>query len=108
VFDVEVRAELETCYGLDRPLLAQYAAYLRGAVTGDLGCSIRPNQPVSELLAAHLPSTLLLAGTVPSLASLLALLGGVEAAWKQRCTQTDLTGLQLFGIIEQLYSYHNY
>lgn len=83
VFDAKVRAALEAYYGLDRPLLVQYAAYLEGAVTGDLGRSIRLNRPVGELLAAHLPWTLLLTGTALSLASLLGLLGGAEAAWKR-------------------------
>ena len=83
VYDAKVRAALEAYYGLDRPLLVQYTAYLKGAVTGDLGRSIRLNRPVGELLAAHLPWTLLLTGTALGLASLLGLLGGAEAAWKR-------------------------
>jgi peptide/nickel transport system permease protein len=83
VFDAEVRAALEAYYGLDRPLPVQYVAYLKGIVTGDLGRSIRLNQPVGELLAAHLPWTLLLTGTALGLASLFGLLGGAEAAWKR-------------------------
>ncbi len=83
VFDAEVRAALETYYGLDRPLSEQYGRYLLGAVTGDLGRSIRLNQPVGALLAAHLPWTLLLTGTALILASLLGLLGGAEAAWRR-------------------------
>jgi len=83
VFNAEVRAALESYYGLDRPLPAQYITYLKGAVTGDLGQSIRLNRPVSELLAAHLPWTLLLTGTALGLASLVGLLAGAEAAWKR-------------------------
>ncbi|MCL7452150.1 MAG: ABC transporter permease [Anaerolineae bacterium] len=83
VFDAEVRAALEACYGLDRPLLVQYGAYLRGAVTGDLGQSIRLNEPVGELLTGHLPWTLLLTGSALGLASLVGLLGGAEAAWRR-------------------------
>jgi len=83
VFDAEVRAALEAYYGLDRPLLEQYAVYLKGLVSGDLGRSIRLNLPVSELIASHLPWTLLLTGTALGLASLLGLLGGAEAAWKR-------------------------
>jgi peptide/nickel transport system permease protein len=83
VFDAGVRDALEAYYGLDRPLLTQYADYLKGAVTGDLGRSIRLNQPVADLVAAHLPWTLLLTGTALGLASLFGLLGGAEAAWKR-------------------------
>lgn len=83
VFDAGVRASLEAYYGLDRPLLEQYAAYLKGVVTGDLGRSIRLKRPVGELLVAHLPWTLLLTGTALGLAALLGLLGGAEAAWRR-------------------------
>lgn len=93
VFDTQVRAALEAYYGLDRPLPVQYGRYLLGAVTGDLGRSIRLNQPVGELIRTHLPWTLLLTGTALVLASLVGLLGGTEAAWK-RGTLADrlLTG----------------
>jgi peptide/nickel transport system permease protein len=83
VFDAEVRAALESYYGLDRPLPVQYARYLAGAVSGDLGRSIRLNQPVGKLIRTHLPWTLLLTGTALTLASLLGLLGGTEAAWRR-------------------------
>jgi peptide/nickel transport system permease protein len=76
------RAALEAYYGLDRPLTQQYVAYLKGAVTGDLGRSIRLNRPVGELIGWHLPWTLLLTGTALGLASLIGILGGTEAAWK--------------------------
>ncbi len=83
VFDAEVRASLEAYYGLDRPLLEQYGRYLLGAVTGDLGRSIRLNEPVGELIRRRLPWTLLLTGTAMGLASLVALVGGAEAAWRR-------------------------
>ncbi|MEJ2208005.1 MAG: ABC transporter permease [Anaerolineae bacterium] len=83
VYNADARAALEAYYGLDRPLPAQYLAYLKGVVTGDLGRSIRLNRPVGELLAAHLPWTLLLTGTALGLASLLGLLAGTEAAWRR-------------------------
>lgn len=82
VFNSQVRARLEAYYGLDRPLIEQYSAYLGGALTGDLGQSIRLNQPVSDLLRAHLPWTLLLTLTALGAASLIGLWGGAEAAWR--------------------------
>ena len=48
VFAAGVRGALEAYYGLDQPLLVQYAAYLTGVVTGDLGRSIRLGRPVGE------------------------------------------------------------
>ncbi len=83
VYNAEVRAALDHYYGLDRPLLHQYIDYLAGAFTGDLGHSIRLRQPVGDLLRAHLPWTLLLTLTALSLASLVGVVGGAEAAWRR-------------------------
>lgn len=82
VYNTQVRERLEAYYGLDRPLIAQYGVYLGGALTGDLGQSIRLNQPVSDLLRAHLPWTLLLTLTALGAASLVGLWSGAEAAWR--------------------------
>lgn len=49
----DVRADL----GLDRPLWEQYAVYLGGVLTGDLGTSFMWNQPVAELVLGRLAFT---------------------------------------------------
>lgn len=43
--------------GLNDPLLTQYADYLRGVLTGDLGTSMISNLPVSTIIGDRLPST---------------------------------------------------
>lgn len=83
VFNNEVRAALEAYYGLDRPLVQQYGDYLTGALTGDLGQSIRLNQPVDDVLRTHLPWTLLLTLTALGVSSLVGLWSGAEAAWRR-------------------------
>jgi peptide/nickel transport system permease protein len=83
VFDPTVRDALEAYYGLDTPLLQQYGHYLSGLFTGDLGQSIRLKQPVTHLLRSHLPWTLLLTLTSLSLASLVGVWSGSEAAWRR-------------------------
>jgi peptide/nickel transport system permease protein len=83
VFNSQVRETLETYYGLDRPLTQQYTDYLTGAFTGDLGQSIRLNQPVNDLLREHLPWTLLLTLTALGVASLVGITSGSEAAWRR-------------------------
>lgn len=79
--DNVVRGRVLAYYGLDRPLPEQYLAYLGALVHGDLGWSIRLNAPVGELIATRLPWTLLL--VLPSLmiATIVASIAGVEAAW---------------------------
>ncbi|NDJ87131.1 MAG: ABC transporter permease [Chloroflexi bacterium] len=84
VFDPATRAALEADYGLDRSLLEQYAGYLVGVFTADLGHSIRLNQPVIDLIRSHLPWTLLLTGSALALASLVGIVIGTEAAWRHR------------------------
>jgi peptide/nickel transport system permease protein len=52
---------LRKLYGLDRPLTAQYAAWLSGLLRGDLGWSFDHRRPVAQVIATALPPTLGLA-----------------------------------------------
>lgn len=75
----EVQAALAAQYRLDRPLPAQYAAWLGDVVRGDLGPSFQyPDYRVTQLIANALPVSMLNGG----LALLLALLLGIPlGAW---------------------------
>lgn len=48
-------------FGLDRPVLVQYGAWLKNALVGDLGVSIHSREPVLDLIAQRLPATIQLA-----------------------------------------------
>jgi peptide/nickel transport system permease protein len=76
----EARAVLERMYGIDRPLPDQFATFLRGVARGDLGSSIGYGLPVTTLIAARLPATLLLGGTVLLLNFTLGIWLGVRQA----------------------------
>ena len=52
-----IRAE----YGLDRPLIVQYASYLSHLVRGDFGVSLASGQPALTVVLEALPATLALA-----------------------------------------------
>jgi peptide/nickel transport system permease protein len=54
------RAHLERALGLDRPVYQQLAIFLKGAVRGDLGQSIRYRKPAVEVFFERLPNTLTL------------------------------------------------
>jgi ABC-type dipeptide/oligopeptide/nickel transport system permease component len=54
----ETVARIRAQYGLDRPLLEQYVAYMTGLIRGDLGESFRTRRPVTADLAEFLPATL--------------------------------------------------
>ena len=47
----EARDRLRAQLGLDQPIMVQYSVWLAKALTGDLGRSIRTNQPVSEAIS---------------------------------------------------------
>lgn len=59
--------------GLDQPVWVQYFTYLKGLLAGDLGTSIRTQQPVAHDLLVFFPATIELA----LLAFLFALLVGI-------------------------------
>lgn len=70
-------------YGLNRPLLVQYAAWLWQTVSGDFGSSLYFKVPVSELVLQKLPTTVILGISGLLLGLVLALPLGVAAAiWR--------------------------
>ncbi len=71
----EVVAAMEERYGLDRPLIVQYGLWLRNALQGDLGESLRMRTSVSSEIVRRSGITIEL--TV--LATLLSLVVGVPA-----------------------------
>jgi peptide/nickel transport system permease protein len=73
-------AALRARYGLDQPVTAQFASFLRGLIQGDLGVSIEYGRPVTRLLSERLPATLLLGGSVLLLNFTVGLWLGVRQA----------------------------
>ena len=92
-------AQLRTRLGLDRPLAEQYVTYLKGLSRGDLGVSLRTQQPVVTQIAERLPATAELASAAMLVAVLLAVpLGLVAAVWQGRWIDQGAMGLALVGI----------
>ena len=91
--------ELRGRLGLDRPLLVQYGSFLRGLAAGNLGLSLRTNQPVATAIAERLPATIELALAAMALALVVAIPLGIIAA-AQAGTRVDhlATALALVGI----------
>ena len=73
--DPTVIAHLRETLHLDQPLPVRYYYWLRGVLHGDLGESLRTQQPVRTLIAEKLPVTLELA----CLAFLIAIAIGIPA-----------------------------
>jgi peptide/nickel transport system permease protein len=69
-------------WGLDRPLIVQYADFISRAVTGDFGKSLKFNEPVMKLVAERLPATLELGVASMLVAVVIAIPLGVYSAIK--------------------------
>lgn len=69
--------------GLDRPLPVQFATWLSHVAVGNFGTSIRTGEPVSALIASHFRVTATVVLVAMALATLIAICGGLIAAWRQ-------------------------
>ncbi len=77
---VAQRERLRAIYGLDRPAPERLARFYLGALSGEWGHSLASHRPVTEVLGAALPWTLLLALAALALEFGLALPLGLWAA----------------------------
>ncbi len=92
-------AQLRSKLGLDRPLLQQYGSFARGVVRGDLGTSLRTNQPVTDIILERMPATLELAVSAMVVAILFAVpLGIIAAVGKGTHVDHAATTVALIGI----------
>jgi peptide/nickel transport system permease protein len=84
-------AELRSRLGLDQPLLVQYLAWLRQALAGNLGFSIKhPDQTVFWLVLSRIGPTVLLMGTALAIAIVAGIATGIVSAVR-RNSVTDLS-----------------
>ena len=76
-------AQIEARFGLDRPLIVQYATFLANLAAGDLGTSYVHKRAVLDVVLAHLPATLIL--VVPAI--VFAAILGVPARHPRGATR---------------------
>jgi ABC-type dipeptide/oligopeptide/nickel transport system permease component len=92
-------AQLRGTLGLDRPLYVQYLNFMQNIMVGDLGTSLRTNQPVSTVIGERMPATIELAAAAMIVALVIAIpLGVVAAAGAGTATDHIATTLALVGI----------
>ena len=90
---------LRHALGLDQPLLEQWAGFLTGVLSLDLGSSLYYQQPVFTLVAARLGATLQLSSLAFLVALLVALpLGLLAAARKGSHWDSTAMGFSLLGV----------
>jgi ABC-type dipeptide/oligopeptide/nickel transport system permease component len=92
-------AELRARLGLDRPLLEQYGSFLRDALRGDLGTSMRTSESVTTTILERMPATFELAMAAMLVAIALAVPLGIAAAvWRGTAADYGATTVSLLGI----------
>jgi peptide/nickel transport system permease protein len=95
VVDEAERAVLIQQYGLDQPVIVQYARYLGSALTGNFGQSYQYRQPVAEVIGEAAVPTLQLAGCAIVLALCLAVSSALATAGRRKGLRAALSGLEL-------------
>lgn len=81
--DPEVLAYLREKYRLNDPIPVQYFTWIGNALQGDLGISLRTNQPVLELIGQKLPVTIQLATMAMIFALVIGIPAGILSAVKK-------------------------
>jgi peptide/nickel transport system permease protein len=95
----EAVAALRQRLGLDQPLPVQYVRWLGSVLRGDLGRSIRTNQPVTEAILERLPVTVQLSAMSILIALMIAIpVGIISALRRNTALDSSATTLALLGV----------
>jgi peptide/nickel transport system permease protein len=97
--DPNVIAYLRGKFHLDEPLPVRYLYWAKGVLHGDLGDSVRIQQPVTELILEKLPVTIELAALAMAIALVIGISAGIvsavfkDTAWDYAANVFALWGL---------------
>ncbi|MFD0633420.1 ABC transporter permease [Catenulispora yoronensis] len=80
--DADQLAALRHQFGIDKPLLSQFADYASRVARGDLGTSYQYKSSVSALIGSHVWPTVYLVGTATVIAAVLGIRIGIRSAWR--------------------------
>jgi peptide/nickel transport system permease protein len=90
---------LKAYYGLDRPLAVQYFVWLKHMLTGDMGNSIRLNQPIAGMIVERLPRTFTLTIAATLFSFVVSLPAGILSAYRRNSwIDLGITGGSLIGM----------
>src|SRR6476620_97311 len=81
--DPDVIEQIRKQYHLDQPIPVQYVYWIKGALSGDLGESMRFKQPVLDLVLQKLPVTMQLASMAIIIALSIGISAGIVSAVKK-------------------------
>lgn len=97
--DEGTKQALRAYYGLDKPLLEQFIIYVRNAMVGDLGQSIKYSRPVMQIIMESFPYSFQL-GMLSLIFAVIAgvALGAVAAIRRGRAADTVAMTLSVIGV----------
>ena len=96
----EIRANLQSRYGLDKPLAQQYLIYLGNMISGDFGISFtQQNREVNDIIKEHFPVSATLGVLAIIVSGLSGILwGALTAVYRNRLPDVIIMALVIFGI----------
>jgi ABC-type dipeptide/oligopeptide/nickel transport system permease component len=95
----EAKEALRVKLGLDKPIVVQYAYFLRDFFTGDFGESIKSGQPIPQLISEYGRSSLVLVGASVLFTYVLAIpLGVIAAARRGTWVDRGIMGFASLGM----------
>jgi peptide/nickel transport system permease protein len=91
--------QIRALYGLDQPILVQYARWLANAAQGDLARSLMSGEEVTLLILQNLPPTLLVIACAMILSLLIGVpLGVLSATYRGGWLDSTVTAIASLGI----------
>ncbi|WP_457090559.1 ABC transporter permease [Microvirga sp. P5_D2] len=91
--------QIRAIYGLDQPILVQYARWLANAAHGDLARSLMSGEEVTSLILQNLPPTLLVIACAMVLSLLIGVpLGMLSATYRGGWLDSTITAIASLGI----------
>ncbi len=96
----EIRRNLEAKYGLDKPILEQYAIYIGNMLQGDFGISFsQENRSVNDIIREHFPVSATLGVLAIAFAGAGGILfGALTALYRNRLPDIVIMFLVILGI----------
>ncbi|WP_284346946.1 ABC transporter permease [Frankia sp. Cppng1_Ct_nod] len=94
----QVRAQIRTEYGFDRPVPVRFAHYLGDLVRGDLGTSYQLQQPVTKLINDQLWPTVQLVAAAVALAVVIAVVSAMTTAGRRPSLRAAATVWELVAL----------
>lgn len=91
--------QLESTYGLDKPMWKQYILYMENLMHGDLGISYKKNVSVNTLIARGFPYTLSIGLLSIAVSAFIGILMGIWMATSKRlAVKNTLLGIATLGV----------